>query len=142
MVTKIQRFDGLVIDKSTSSQTICQTTKYQTRVGGISPYAIYAYREYRGIKGLSKYRRIPGISHIETLNVSNNGTGGRGGYREDTHIPIGLYTYNKPYIGGYADMNGLGYYGLDKINKNKLWFFLFLVCNPVRVLTKHRNHKQ
>jgi len=44
------------------------------------PYPIYGYRGYRGIKGLSKYRPTSPISLYETLNVSHNKTGGRGGY--------------------------------------------------------------
>jgi len=64
-----------------TSQTICQTKKcYQTMYGGYMPYPIYGYRGYRGIKGLSKYRPTSPISLYETLNVSHNKTGGRGGY--------------------------------------------------------------
>jgi hypothetical protein len=60
-----------------TSQTICQIKKcYQTRV--FPNHAIYGYRGYRGIRVSSLYRRIPPISLYETLNVSNNGTGGRG----------------------------------------------------------------
>jgi hypothetical protein len=85
------RFDGLVIDKSTSSKTICQTTKYyqiikyyQTMIWGYIKHMLHSHREYMGYRGLSKYRRIPPISYSETLSVSNIGMGDRSGYIRNT----------------------------------------------------------
>lgn len=78
-------FDGLDIDKSTSSQTICQIIKYyQTRVWGYIKHMVYSHREYMGYRGLSIYRRIPPISYSETLSVSNIGMGNMAGYTRDT----------------------------------------------------------
>ena len=103
--TKIQRFDGLVIDKSTAFQTICQTNNIiKPGIWGISPNHVFGYMEYRGYtryKGLSKYRPIPSISHIETLNVSHTGIGNMGGYiKRYQTISIGTY---KAYA-GYEDI--------------------------------------
>lgn len=77
--------DGLVIDKSTSFQTICQIIKYyQTMIWGYMKHMVYSHREYMGYRGLSIYRRIPPISYSETLSVSNIGMGDMAGYTRDT----------------------------------------------------------
>jgi hypothetical protein len=135
------RYHGLVIDKSTSSQTICQTNNIiKPGIWGISPNHVFGYIGYRGYtryKGLSKYRPNTAISHTETLNVSHNGIGGYMGrvYKETPNHSY--WTYNT--YDGYKGLNGLRLNGL--INKI-LWFFLFWFINPVRVLTKPPNHKQ
>lgn len=86
------KYDGLVIDKSTSSQTICQTTKYyQTRVGVYIKHMLYSHREYMGYRGLSIYRRIPPISYSETLSVSNIGMGDMAGYTKRYQIYLLAY---------------------------------------------------
>lgn len=69
----IHRIDGLVIDKSTAFQTICQTIKYQTIYPAYTPY-----HRYKGLSIPSIYRRK------------------MGGYINDTPIP--LWLYNKPYM--------------------------------------------
>jgi hypothetical protein len=117
MDTKIQRFDGLVIDKSGTFQTICQTIKYyQTRVWGI--YSYKGYRGYmsnkdRGYRGLSIYRPNPRISNTETLNVSHNEQGGRGrGYIRNTKPFLLAYIYPIYHIHTYAGYKGLRLNGL------------------------------
>jgi hypothetical protein len=105
----IYQIQGFVIDKSTSFQTICQTNKYQTNIGGISPNHVFGYmgyigyRGYRHIKGLSKYRPIPRISHIETLNVSHSGRGYMAGY---------IKRYQTISIGHIRHMRDMRIYGL------------------------------
>ena len=79
LVYKNTRLNGLVIDKSGTSQTICQiNNKYQTLISPNHVYGLYGYIGYRGYRGLlSKYRPTPGVSLYE-MNVSHNKTGGRG----------------------------------------------------------------
>lgn len=64
----IEGYKGLVIDKSTSLQTICQTIKCYIGIGGYPQYREYLH--YHRYKGLSIYRRKAGIPHSETLDVS------------------------------------------------------------------------
>jgi len=92
LVYKDTRLNGLVIDKSGTSQTICQiNNKYQTLISPNHVYGLYGYIGYRGL--LSKYRPTPGVSHTETLTVSHNGQGGiRRGYIEDTKPYLLVYT--------------------------------------------------
>lgn len=107
------RFDGLVIDKSTSSQTICQTKNIiKPGIWGISPNHVFGYMGYRGYtryKGLSKYRPIPRISHIETLNVSHSGRGYMAGYIKRYQLSLLAYIHT---YAGYKGLNGLEIYGL------------------------------
>lgn len=139
------RIDGLVIDKSTAFQTICQTNNIiKPGIRGIHSYKGYRgymYYKDRGYRGLSIYRPNSPISNTETLNVSHNDTRGyRAGYiKRYQTIPIGIYT---PYthILTYAGYKGLRLNGL--INKIILWFFYFKMYDPVRVLTKPHNYKQ
>lgn len=77
------RYHGLVIDKSTSSQTICQTNKPSNH------YAQYA--SYHGYDGLS----IPFVYRRKMGRV----------YKRHHSLAI----YNKPYI---RDMGICGYRGL------------------------------
>ena len=107
MDTRFDRLDGLykTIIIATS-QTICQINKYyQTRVWGIYSYmgrGVYRYIHYRGRGVSSIYRPIQRISHTETLNVSNNGTGGyrrkMGGYIKRYQLSLLAYIHT---YGGY-----------------------------------------
>lgn len=95
---RFDRLDGLKISglyktiNIAKPLTICQTKKcYQTNISPNHVSRVYGYRGYRGSRVSSLYRPIPPISHIETLNVSHNKTGGRGGYIKRYPIPLLAY---------------------------------------------------
>ena len=103
-IQRFDRYDGLVIDKSGTFQTICQIRKYyQTTISPNHVYGLYGYIGYRGIRVSSLYRRIPRISHIETLNVSHNETGDMAG---------NIKRYQTISIGHIRHMRDMRIYGL------------------------------